>query len=242
MPIKLLYMNLQVLRNSLFALLSSFIFSPIWAQNASFDQVVSNWFLEERFIIADKNDDALLEREEMEAFAGEFVYYLSGRNYSLTDRNRDGFLSFNEMFARTRSEYMFRYNAEQRQLRNLRAQYSFLQNPDIVTLKANPELVKQLFTNLSWMYNFADVATALYMDKAWMNANPGVKLSLHKNLRWMAANPEKAKEMYRDRYTTQQLPELLAWRADHKDFFRKYPRLDHLYLLEFFPSEILLNR
>ena len=64
------------------------------AQDLDTNQKIDNWFLEQRFILADKNDDALLERKEMQSFANEFSYFLIERYYSASDANKDGYLSF----------------------------------------------------------------------------------------------------------------------------------------------------
>ncbi|MEZ4827301.1 MAG: hypothetical protein R3C61_13635 [Bacteroidia bacterium] len=69
----------------------------VYAQNTQLNSDITTWYLEERFIIADQNDDALLSKSEMKVFADEFCYYLADRYFELADRNQDGFLSFNEI-------------------------------------------------------------------------------------------------------------------------------------------------
>ena len=211
-----------------------------YAQNINDE--ISNWFLEERFIIADKNDDALLDKSEMETYDNEFVYYLTDRNYVLTDKNKDGYLSFQEIHARKKTEYLFRYNMDIREIRTLTRQFPFLPKADVAYLKDNPSLVTELFGNLVWMYENAELAENIYKNKIWMDQHLDAQIALHKNLRWMAANPAVAKNMYRDRKATQQLPQFLGWRASHKNFIRKYPRLDQFYELEFIPAAIRINR
>ena len=219
-------------------LLSSLLVSSIYAQNSIMDQQITNWYLEERFLIADQNDDALLDESEMQAFSSEFIYYLSERHFELVDKNQDGFLSFNEINLKKKTETLYRYSQERKQLRTLAGTYPFLNQADEDYLKKNPALVAQLFTNLTWMYENAELAEKIYKDKLWASKNPEVMIALHNNLRWMAANPMEAKNLYRDRNYTESLPHLLGWRADHKDFIRAHPLTNQFYELEFIPSGI----
>ncbi|MEZ4777004.1 MAG: EF-hand domain-containing protein [Bacteroidia bacterium] len=211
------------------------------AQSPQLSSDISNWYLEERFIIADQNDDALLSKAEIKVFADEFCYYLADRYFELADRNQDGFLSFNEISLRKKSEYLFRTNLERKNLRSLTESYPLLAQADENYLKSNPELVRSLFTNLVWLCENAELAAQIVNDRAWNARNPEVMISLHRNLRWMVANPDKAKDLYRDRLATQQLPELLSWRADHKDFIRRYALPDRFYELEFIPASVRMN-
>jgi hypothetical protein len=219
-----------------------FIGQLLPAQAPDPTQQVSTWFLEERFLIADQNDDALLERSELEAFSNEFCYYLEGKNYLLSDKNQDGYLSFNEMLKRIKSENIYHYQLESKELRALAREYPILAQVDISYLKKNPELVEQLFGNLVWMYDNSSLAAKLYRDKSWLDQNPRVNLALHKNIRWMASNPKEARSLYRNHEITQFLPELLSWRSDHKAFMRKYPKLDDLYPLGYYQTGIQINQ
>jgi len=217
------------------------IVSISYAQDAM-NQKIHDWFLEERFLIADQNDDALLELKELERFPNEFAYYLVNRNYSLTDQNEDGHLSFNELSKRTRSEYMYRYSMERKQLRALAGKHPYLAQADAKYLKQYPALVAELFGNLLWMVEHSKIAEKLYKDKIWTAKYPMVLLVLHKNLRWMTANPAEAKSLYNNRHTTRQLPELLGWRADHKAFMRNHSISNSFYGSNFLPNGIRLNR
>lgn len=80
-----------------------------------------------------------------------------------------------------------------------------------------------------------EIAEILYNDKAWTTENPEVILVLHQNLRWMTSNPSKAKNLYKNRHATRQLPELLGWRADHQAFIRMNPVANKFYGVSFFP-------
>ena len=225
---------LSLLALLLFCLLPQHSFS----QGRPMHKEIDLWFQEERFIIADQNDDAHLDRGEMERFASEFGYYLEPRHYALTDKNNDGLLSFNEMLDRSNSEKIFRYTQEQRELRDLSHQYPLLAQANEKYLKARPELVERLFRNLLWLSEHQELAEDLYNDRFWTKQHPEVLIALHRNLRWMAANPNEAKDLYRDRSATQHLPELLSWRADHKDFIHKHPRLEDFYRMAFFPGGV----
>ncbi|RMG72047.1 MAG: hypothetical protein D6722_06005, partial [Bacteroidetes bacterium] len=109
-------------------------------------------------------------------------------------------------------------------------------------LKNHPDLVAELFTNLTWMCEYGELAEKVYRDRSWMTVHPEVKVALHRNLRWMAAHPSEARSLYRDRSTTEHLPELLAWRADHIDFIRRHPQVDRLYNADFIPEGIQIRR
>lgn len=217
-------------------------FASATAQDELLSREISEWFLEERFIIADQNEDALLDRDELRLFAIEFAYYLEPRSFEATDKNRDGYLSYHEIKSRVQSEATYRYNQDRKDLRNLALTYPLLQQADIRYLKDNPALVTSLFGNLTWMYENADLAKKIYSDKLWLDAHPEALLSLHRNLRWMAANPATARNLYRERTSTQFLPELLAWRADHMEFIRKHPRMDQFYDFIFIPEGIRIER
>lgn len=212
------------------------------AQDLDANQKIDNWFLEQRFILADKNDDALLERKEMQSFSNEFSYFLIERYYSASDANKDGYLSFSEMFVRRKSEYLYRYNSERKQLRNLQQKHPLLHQEDVQFLKDNPQLVGGLFSNLVWMYEHAEMVEKLLKDGSWMEKHPEVMLSLHNNLRWMAANPGSAKKLYQNRSYTQKLPHLVGWRANHKKFIRSNPLLDRFYEISFIPEGIWVQR
>lgn len=211
------------------------------AQNPQLYEDITNWYLEERFIITDQNDDALLSKAEISVFSDEFCYYLADRHFELADRNQDGFLSFNEINLRKKSEYLYRTNLERKNLRLLAEDYPLLSQADGNYLRDNPELVKSLFANLVWLCENGELASQIVNDRLWNTRYPEVMIVLHRNLRWMVANPDKAKNLYRDRLATQQLPELLSWRADHKDFIRRYALPDRFYELEFIPESVRLN-
>ncbi len=211
-------------------------------QDIPINQKIDNWFLEQRFMMADQNDDALLDRKEMENFKEEFVYFLTSRYFDLSDTNRDGLLNFGEMFSRRKSEYLFRYNSERKQLRRLIQQYPLLPQADISYLKDNPRLVANLFKNLVWMYEEAELVEKILKDAYWLEQNPGIMLSLHNNIRWMAANPGRAKRLYQNRTYTQQLPQFIGWRADHKRFMRSNPLADRFYEISFIPEGIYIQR
>lgn len=186
--------------------------------------------------MADKNDDALLDKQELQEFPEEFAYYLIDRHYALTDLNKDNRLSFNELSKRTKTEYNYRYNLERKQLRELSQRYPGLETADLAFLKSRPELVEQLFSNFTWMVEHASLAASLYHDANWTRLHPQTLIALHKNLRWMTANPAKARDLYSNRDMTRRLPELLGWRADHKAFIRRLPTPDRFYGLGFLPA------
>ncbi|MEO0468611.1 MAG: hypothetical protein AAF206_03245 [Bacteroidota bacterium] len=212
------------------------------AQQSLSDRAMSTWFLEERFLIADANNDALLDRDELNQFPQEFVYFLVDRHYQLTDQNRDGKLSFNEINTRQRSENIYFFNEQRKNLRKLASEYPLLAQADKSYLLSNPELVKGLFGNLVWLYDHPQLAATVFNDRAWMANHPEAMICLQKNLRWMAANPGPAKNLYRDRTATQRLPELLGWRADHKAFLRSNPKISHFNKLDFIPEGIRINK
>jgi len=229
--------------NCLLTLLAiSFSFHLSFGQDLDTNQKINNWFLEQRFMMADKNDDALLDQKEMESFQEEFVYFLTNRYFDLSDVNQDGLLSFSEMFSRRKSEYLFRYNFERKQLRNLIQQYPLLPQADLPYLKQNPALVASLFANLVWLYEEAELVEKLLKDAYWLENNPDIMLALHKNIRWMAANPSRARRLYQNRTLTQQLPQFVGWRADHKKFIRTNSLVDRFYEISFIPEGIHIQR
>lgn len=212
------------------------------AQIDPMSQKITEWYLEERFIIADQNDDALLDRDEMLRFPREFTYYLVERHFQLSDKNRDGLLSFNELYHRVRTEFIYRQNMDRKDLRALEESYPQLADLELSYLKQHPQLVVRLFANLSWMYSHSELAESLYEDKLWTSQHPEALVSLQKNLCWMASNPIAARILYKNNDTNSRLPEMLGWRASHKDFFRRHPKLDQFYEMSFWPTNIQLGR
>lgn len=225
---------------TLLATLSSLHMS--FGQHGETNQKIDSWFLEQRFMMADKNDDALLDRREMEKFKEEFVYFLTNRNFDLSDTNKDGLLNFGEMFSRKKSEYLFRYNFERKELRRLIQEYPYLPMADVSYLKKNPALVASLFKNLVWTYEKAEMVEKLLKDAFWLERNPEIMLALHGNLRWMAANPDRARRLYQNRKYTQQLPQFIGWRADHKRFIRSNSLVNRFYEISFIPEGIHIQR
>jgi hypothetical protein len=108
-------------------------------------------------------------------------------------------------------------------------------------LKENPELVVRLFSNFTWMLEHQQLAAEVYSDRTWSARNADVLVALHKNLRWMASNPIEARDLYRDRNTTQRLPQFLSWRADHQEFMRRFPRLENIDQIDFVPGDIVVG-
>lgn len=200
------------------------------------------WFQEERFLITDQDNNALLDREEMLKYNSEFAYYLAQNHYDLTDTNNDNLISFKEILARTEVENAYRYAQERKQLRKLATEYPFLRQADQHYLKNNPKLAEQLFSNLYWLYEHPELAKQVYEDKSWTNKNLDVLLALHNNLRWMAANPYEAKNLYRNRKVTMDLPHLVGWRSHHKDFIQKHIIAQKFYELEFIPEDLRMKR
>lgn len=219
------------------ALLSTFAILSI-AQNDPLNRHITDWFLEERFLIADQNEDALLDRDELVNFPREFSYYLEADNYGLTDENGDGLLSFREIKSRFRSEVNYNYTLEMRELRSLTGQYPNLSQADIQFLKNTPSLVKILFGNFVWTFKYPQLVEQILNDQQWVNGNSDAIVSLHKNLRWMVANPLKAERLYNNRILTQRVPELIGWRADHRNFIRQNNLLDRFYVVEFIPEPL----
>ncbi|WNJ16330.1 hypothetical protein [Pontibacter sp. G13] len=220
--------------------LACLISTSCFGQSNSQLSLVNKWYQEQRFIMADLNDDALLQMSELSAFPNEFCYFLEDRHFSIADRNHDGSLSFREILEKSSPETMYRYQRDLAQLKELSKQHANLRNASIETLKQQPSLVSTLFANLTWMYSRAEVAKSLYEDSSWCEAHPEVLIALHENLRWMAANPKGAKSLYQNRRAVEQLPHLLSWRADHKHFLKKHPLLQQAYDIAFIPTSSII--
>lgn len=235
-------MNVSFYRISLLLLLTSFSQFSATAQNDAFSRVASNWFQEERFLMADQNDDARLNVAEMQAFENEFIFFLDARQYAWTDKNNDGLLSFAEIKSVEESEINYRFQAERREIQVLSRSYPLIAQADKQYLKNNPALVTSLFGNFKWLMEHEALAQDILNDQLWISQNPEAVIALHKNLRWMVANPENAKKIYRNRSITQQLPQFLAWRADHQDLIRRYSPAGTIYTLDFIHAGIRIHR
>ena len=216
--------------------------SGLVAQPNDIARVTSDWFQEERFLIADRNDDARLDRRELMAFPEEFVYFLEDNHFDWADANHDGLLTFHEVRNASQTELNFRFQRDRRALLDLARQFPLLAQADEQYLKDHPDLVVALFSNFNWMLEHPELAASLYSDNTWTNRYPETMLALHRNLRWMVANPSDARSLYRNRQITQQLPEFLAWRADHQDLIRRYPEGSRIDQLEFVHSGIRVRR
>lgn len=199
---------------------------------------ITTWFQEERFLITDQNDDALLSQAEMRRFQNEFSYFLVSRHFTIADLNKDGLLSFNEIHAKRNAENVYRFRQDRRKLRELSQKHPTLSQINSKYLRQRPELVKNLFANLVWLRENPQIAEKLYKDRRWTGTNPQVLVALHRNLRWMAANPSEAEDLYKNRNATRRLPELLGWRADHKAFINQHPQIERFYEKGFIPGGI----
>jgi len=223
----LLMLYLSSPRNTLFlAFFCLLNATSAFSQSNTQSNPIDTWFLEERFLIADKNEDALLSLAELQQYNAEFSYYLTDNNFSLTDMNRDGKLSFNEVFKRAQTEFIYRQSMERKEIRSLLAQHPQLGQGAEPVLRANPAIAERLFSNFTWLQDNAQTAARVYNDHVWAMGNRPAMVSLHKNLRWMVANPNDARTLYKDRAVTEALPELLGWRNAHKDLMRKYPDVE----------------
>lgn len=190
--------------------------------------VFDTWFLEERFLIADKDENALLNRAELQTYSREFGYYLAENHFALSDLNHDGQLSFNEISKRAQTEFAYRQAMERKEVRALEAQYPMLSLSAETALRNNPSLAEKLFGNYTFLRENAPEVAKLYNDPAWTASHKTAMVALHHNLRWMVANPADARSLYRDRTVTDAIPELLGWRNAHKDLLRRYPQVDKI--------------
>ena len=192
----------------------------------------SNWYWRERFVAADVNENAFLEKAELAKFPLEFAYYLDSRNFSTTDENRDGELSFNEMSAKESAEIAYRTTMENRQVRSLETAYPQLAKNPLVFLKSNPSVAATLFGNLTWMMNHANVVSEICKDTKWLNEQPNVAYAINHNLCWMASNPGSAKYLYENMKESFASPELLGWRSEHIKFLRQNTALNNFYTID----------
>lgn len=213
---------------------------PLFSQSLS--DKVSTWYWEERFAVADVNEDALLEKSELSKFSTEFAFYLDSKNFTSTDENGDGFLSFAEMIGKKNAEIGFRTTMENRQIRSLIAANPELANPTLVFLKSKPEITSLLLGNFTWMTQNLSLTEAIYTDKYWMNANPKANEALQRNLCWMASCPQSAKYLYTQHKNSISAPELIGWRADHLKFLRQNTLSEDLYLIDGYKAFIKVGK
>jgi hypothetical protein len=198
------------------------------AQQNNHHDAITTWFLEERFLIADQNEDALLSTAELRQYECEFSYYLIEQHFKICDSNTDGHLSYNEILRRVRSEFVYRTSMDQKNARAAMADYPGVTSIDAKFLRHHPEVTRKLFANYYWLQMNPDIAADLYKDPLWAVTNREAIVALHKNLRWMTANPTHAKMLYGYSGATGSLPEFMGWRNDHKELMRKYPNVDRL--------------
>lgn len=220
----------------LFLIISPSLFSQ------SLQEKVSTWYWEERFAVADVNEDALLEKSELSKFNSEFSFYLDSKNFASTDENNDGFLSFAEMVGKKNAEIGFRSTMENRQIRNLTATYPDLANPTIDLLKKNPDLTTILLSNFTWMSQNLALVEAIYTDKAWMAAHTKANDALQRNLCWMASCPKSAKYLYGQAKNGASSPELLGWKSDHLKFLRQNSLSEDFYLIDGYKAVIKVGK
>lgn len=209
-------------------------FLQVIGQNLPDSREIKDWYLEERFLITDSNDDALLDRTELAKFSDEFSYYLVEEHFTASDYNKDRHLSFNEIRNRVHSEMMYRASTERRELRKLKQSYSIPAKPNRNFYMQRPNLVANLFGNLTWMQENPEMVRDILSHGQWIQDHDAVTIVLQKNLRWMVSHPKEAEKLYNIRSTTELLPELLSWRADHKNFIRQNQMLNKAYLVDFF--------
>ncbi|MEZ4684757.1 MAG: hypothetical protein R3B47_01395 [Bacteroidia bacterium] len=200
------------------------------------NQILSDWYLEERFILVDKDKDALLDRGELQQFNQEFAYYLEPRNFLLSDTDGDGKLSYREMRTRVVVEFNYRYAREVEALTKAYAEAPGLRAADAAWLKSHPAITASLFGNLYWMNNHSELAREVYQDKEWMQEQSNVLASLQRNICWLVTHPADAKQLYKDLKISQKAPEMMSWRAAHKNLLRRYNELPEDIVLSFLPK------
>jgi hypothetical protein len=211
-------------------------FSQTTFAQQQLNKVLSDWYLEERFILVDKDRDALLDLDELQQFAQEFAYYLEPRNYALSDTDGDGKLSYKETRQRVVVEFNYRYAREIATLSEAIRSNPELKTADAAWLKSNPAITASLFGNFYWMNNHAALAREVYQDQAWMQTNSEVLAALQRNICWLVTHPADAKQLYKALKISRKAPEMMSWRAAHKSLLRRYNELPEDIVLSFLPK------
>lgn len=195
---------------------------PLSVFSQNLDEKVSSFYWQERFSVADENEDGTLEKAEMAKFPSEFAYYLDVRNFQAADDNQDGALTFNEMRTRRTSEANYRTAMENRQLASLLTAYPEFAKADLTVLKKYPEITTKLLSNYVWMKANSALVFALSKELSWLAAHSDAAMALNKNLLWMVSNPKSAKLVYESAKKLN-APEVLGWRAEHMRFMQQNP-------------------
>ncbi|MEO0468403.1 MAG: hypothetical protein AAF206_02190 [Bacteroidota bacterium] len=191
---------------------------------------VTDWYLTERFVQTDRNDDGLLSIEEMRLLDREWGFYLDPDGLDKADLNRDGLLSRSEVARVAGDAHQHRLRDDVKQIAILNRQYPFFQSAKIKYFQRHPELTRQLMNNLIWLRNHPETVSRMISLRSWMRGQPEIARDLHRNLCYLAEHPGVALVLYDLPDIRTRQPELSQWRNRHQRFISEnHLQLDQIY-------------
>ncbi|MEM6800700.1 MAG: hypothetical protein AAF696_04810 [Bacteroidota bacterium] len=157
---------------------------------------LSNWYIQEVFLLADLNQDKYLSETEIIQLQENFAYYQNPENFEHTDKNNDGYLDYPEFRYRFGQALVHRQEIDEQELMSLSEEYPYFEDAAYKYLKRHPELTAHLTNNLVWTRANPDLMKQLIADKGWLSKEKQVLEALSSNLIWLSENPHLARKFY----------------------------------------------
>ncbi len=187
------------------------------------ESTLLSWFYEHSFLIVDESEDGLLSLHELQSFYAEFQYFLTDNRFFYTDLDKDGKLSWEEIYPHFQDAWNFRLEAENLEISKLAQSYPYFSSLQAQYLKRHPTLAQTLLSNYSWMIQHITVARKLIKNENWLRQHPLAALSIHTNLRWLIDHPDLATLFYRHKIFNSFPSNFTQWRWDHLSYVNKNP-------------------
>lgn len=183
---------------------------------------LSNWYVQEVFLLADLNQDKYLSEIEILALRENFAYYQNPENFDLADKNKDNYLDYQEFRYRFGQALVHRQEIDGKELKILSENYPYFENAAYKYLKRHPELTEKLMNNLLWTREHPDLMKQIISDRSWLSKEPSITESLSSNLIWLTENPNLARKFYQIKKGNAISDIWRSWGITHSNFMEDH--------------------
>lgn len=161
------------------------------------ENVYEDLYDRERFDSADTNHDGILDKNELRNAQKDFEYYQDNSRLQHADTNNDGVLSFKECKAERSWEEKHNSQLEKEAFQDLKKKYPNLDPSDrkklLKLLKNNPDKLRDLLGNKSWIKKHSDLAVKITEDKDFIAKHPDIAQWQKTHQEWVTKHQEWAK-------------------------------------------------
>ncbi|MDW3650579.1 MAG: hypothetical protein R8P61_26120 [Bacteroidia bacterium] len=190
----------------------------LFPQSSFSQDKLSNWYIEEVFLLADLNEDKYLSESEILQLRENFAYYQNPEYFERTDKNKDGYLDYPEFRYRFGQALVHRQEIDGKELKILSESFPYFEDAAYKYLKRHPELTERLMNNLLWTREHPDLMKQIIADKAWLSKEKAIVESLSSNLIWLSENPVLAKKFYQAKKLNPVSNIWRSWSISHMDY------------------------